>query len=228
MNQETYADRSSDVLIEETIAREGEVPEKFHRAVRNAGVLFFMAGAISLMGIISGEIFYPRNLGYNVYDNDISDLGGTLPPEGLVVQPSATIFDWSMILAGLLILGGAYLLYRGSERMLLSAMLVLMGIGVLGVGLFPGNIVFWHPIFAMLTFLAGAIAAIISAGEAKTLIRVLFALLGLISLVFLLFSGSFIPTFGVGGTERWIVYPILIWILGFGGYLSGRNARTLG
>lgn len=29
---------------------------------------------------------------------------------------------------------------------------------------------------------------------------------------------------GVGGVERWIVYPIVLWITGFGGYMAGRAA----
>jgi hypothetical protein len=39
---------------------------------------------------------------------------------------------------------------------------------------------------------------------------------------------------GIGGVERWIVYPVVLWITAFGGYLSGRadgrsdNAATSG
>ncbi|MGB3850400.1 MAG: hypothetical protein WA958_10575 [Tunicatimonas sp.] len=44
-----------------------------------AGALLFTAGSLILMGIITGEIFYPP--GYSTALNDISDLGGTRPPE---------------------------------------------------------------------------------------------------------------------------------------------------
>ena len=27
---------------------------------------------------------------------------------------------------------------------------------------------------------------------------------------------------GIGGIERWIVYPVILWVIAFGGYLSGR------
>lgn len=27
---------------------------------------------------------------------------------------------------------------------------------------------------------------------------------------------------GIGGVERWIVHPVVLWITAFGGYLSGR------
>jgi hypothetical protein len=26
---------------------------------------------------------------------------------------------------------------------------------------------------------------------------------------------------GVGGAERWVAYPVLLWAMGFGGYLAG-------
>jgi hypothetical protein len=27
---------------------------------------------------------------------------------------------------------------------------------------------------------------------------------------------------GVGGAERWVAYPEILWLMGFGGYLAGR------
>ncbi|MGM0510617.1 MAG: hypothetical protein ACQESD_05765 [Thermoplasmatota archaeon] len=32
-----------------------------------------------------------------------------------------------------------------------------------------------------------------------------------------------IMLFLVGGIERWVVYPLLLWIIGFGGYLLGDH-----
>jgi hypothetical protein len=32
----------------------------------------------------------------------------------------------------------------------------------------------------------------------------------------------------MGGLERWVAYPILLWILGFGGYLMGGSHQTSG
>lgn len=48
-----------------------------------------------------------------------------------------------------------------------------------------------------------------------------------ITLVFLFFASHFIPTLGSGGTERWVVYPILLWVIGFGAYLLGMATTTL-
>ncbi len=64
-----------------------------------AGTFLFLAGFIALMGIITGEIFYPA--GYSTADSEISDLGSTRPPEALMYHPSAAIFTATMILAGI-------------------------------------------------------------------------------------------------------------------------------
>jgi hypothetical protein len=53
------------------------------------------------------------------------------------------------------------------------------------------------------------------------------AFLGLISLIFLFFSGMFIPVLGDGGTERFVAYPVVIWAIGFGGYLTGNEGRPV-
>jgi hypothetical protein len=51
-------------------------------------------------------------------------------------------------------------------------------------------------------------------------------LLGVISLSFLIL-GIFLPavnmTLGRGGAERIVAYPVLIWVVAFGGYLMGSS-----
>lgn len=68
-----------------------------------AGILFLLAGSLLFMGIITAEIFYPQ--GYTTANSEISDLGATRPPDSISYQPSATLFNWTMILSGLLIIG---------------------------------------------------------------------------------------------------------------------------
>jgi len=82
------------------------------------------------MGIITAEALYPA--AYRRSTNTISDIGGTRPPDGVVLQPSAAIFDTTMIVAGLLIVAGAYLARRVVVRPV-TVPLALLGIGVLGV-----------------------------------------------------------------------------------------------
>jgi hypothetical membrane protein len=91
------------------------------------------------------------------------------------------------------------------------------------VGIFPGNIAPWHGIFAMVIFLAGGVGAITSFRIVKSPLRFVFICLGLISLFFLFTSNSFVPALGVGGTERWVFYPIVFWLTGLGGYLLGSK-----
>jgi hypothetical membrane protein len=188
-----------------------------------AGVLVFLAGFIALMGIITGEIFYPS--GYTTAHSEISDLGSTRPPEALIFQPSATIFNSTMIVTGIMILLGAGFTYRAQWENWSSVPLALFGSGILGVGIFPGNVPILHPVFALFTFVSGGIAAILSAKGLSGPYRYISLLLGSLSLIALVFSGVCIPVLGDGGTERWVAYPLIFWITGLGGYFLGYGAQ---
>jgi len=195
------------------------------RLVRASGALLFVAGALILMGIITAEALYPA--AYTTGGNEISDLGGTEPPEALVLQPSATIFNFTMIVSGLLILGASACLQRGLGRLSATLSVAVVGAGALGVGIFPGNTGGIHGLFAMLTFIGGGIAAIVTARVTQPPFRYLSVVLGVVALASLgsyivLGDGSPMAELGIGGVERWVAYPIVIWIMGFGGYLSAR------
>lgn len=185
---------------------------------RIAGTLFFLAGVISLMGIITSEAYYP--VGYSTRTNEISDLGATRPPESVSYQPSATIFNLSMMTTGVFVLSGIVLLTMIKYDKLSLLFTGLFGAGVLGVGIFPGNTGTPHVLMAMLTFLAGGVAAIVSSRTIKSPIRYAFIILGATALIFWFGAGFFIPYLGAGGTERWIAYPILLWLAGWGTVLS--------
>ena len=194
-------------------------------SARLAGSLLFVAGAMILMGIITAEALYP--LPFTTGGNEISDLGGTRPPDGLVFQPSATIFNVSMIVIGVLLTVASLLVHRAFVRRSVTIPLAVLGLGALGVGVFPGNTGAPHAIFAMATFVAGGVVAISSARIATGGFRVVSVLLGtvaLTSLALYLFLGDANPMvgLGIGGIERWIVYPTVLWVTAFGGYLSGR------
>jgi hypothetical membrane protein len=195
-----------------------------------AGVLLSVAGAAILMGIITGEAVYPAP--YSTAANTISDLGGTMPSEGgTVLQPSATIFDATMILTGAMIIIGAYFVHRTFERWAATIPLALLGTGVLGVGIFPGYVPVWHPIFALLAFVSGGIAGIMTFKVTAPPFRYVSVILGVITLVsvvlgfFFLETLGFVAALGEGGIERWIAYPVVLWLTMFGGYLMGRSRR---
>jgi hypothetical membrane protein len=192
-----------------------------NRALAKSGILIFLSGFLIFMGIITGEIFY--SLEFNTRDHYISELGAALPPNTIVPQPSATIFNLTMIVSGLMVICGTFFVHSASKKLLSSIPLGLLGIGLLGVGVFPGNIAPWHGIFAMVIFVAGGVGAITSFRIVRSPLRAVFICLGLISLIFLITYKSFVPTLGVGGTERWVFYPIVFWLTGLGGYLLGSK-----
>jgi hypothetical membrane protein len=116
-----------------------------------AGTLLFIAGIVAIIGIITSEATYPS---YSTAKNDISDLGATRPPSSIIKQPAATIFGATLVVAGLLLIGGAFCTYRafGNSRSsgLLALFLGLFGVGAIGAALFNGS-----TLFALLTFSAG-------------------------------------------------------------------------
>lgn len=206
-------------------ARPRSIPMAWASDLRIAGAALFSAGALLLMAIITCEALYP--FAYSTARNEISDLGGTKPPAALVFQPVATIFNVSMMLSGLLLLLGAVVLHRAVRRWSVSLPVLVLGGAVLLVGVFPGNTGQPHALSAMVAFWAGGIAAVLASRVAAAPFRYVLMLLGAINLVclvsyFTLGDASPFWALGVGGAERWVAYPILLWTMGFGGYLAGR------
>lgn len=189
-----------------------------------AGLFFFLAGCVILLGILTAEIFYSTN--YSISLNRISNLGSTPPPHSIIRQPSAAIFDTSLIISGIMILMGAYFLYQSLKKKLLIIALSVLGIGCFGVGVLPAYHAAIHPLIALIAFLGGGISAIVSSKNTTSPFSWLALCLGMISLL-LLFLGvvmphTVVPYLGAGGTERWIMYPVLLWLTGFGGYLMSQ------
>ena len=193
--------------------------------LRLGGALLTIAGVTILMGIITSEALYPNT--FTTGGNEISDLGGTRPPNSIIFQPSAMIFDLSMAAIGILVMAGSWFVHRAFGRRSVTVPMVVLGIGALGVGIFPGNTGTPHAIFAMVTFVAGGVAAVSAARVTTAPFRLISYLLGTVSLLtltsyILLGDSSPMAAIGIGGIERWIVYPVILWVIAFGGYLSGR------
>ncbi|MDF2742280.1 MAG: hypothetical protein K0S88_3650 [Actinomycetia bacterium] len=190
---------------------------------KSAGGLLLTAGVTIVMGIITAEALYTNP--YNAR-MEISDLGAT--ETGVVLHPSSTIFNATMLVAGAMIITAAFLAHRAPHRRAVTIPTGLLGIGVLGVGIFPGNIHPQHPLFAYTAFLAGGLAVLLSAWVTPQPLRAIFAVMGTISLAFTLASVSLLEwgpfaRLDLGGVERWMVYPVLLWLVGFGGYLAARQ-----
>ena len=186
-----------------------------------SGALYFIAGSLALMGIITAEAFYPAV--YTTFNNEISDLGSTKPPTIIIHQPSANIFNITMSMAGSMTLVASISQHIYFKKLLFTIPIVLFSLGLIGVGLFPGNMSPYHGISALLVFLTGGIAAILSFKIVSAPFQYLGSLFGLIAIatwfVVVFASNLIVPHIGLGGTERWIVYPIMLWLTGLGGYL---------
>jgi hypothetical membrane protein len=194
-----------------------------------AGILYSSAGFVLLMGIITAETKYPVFRHYTTRQ-EISDLGGTRPPHGLVTQPSAVIFDTTMLIAGVLLLAGAFALWRLYQNRVLTVVSTLFGAGALGVGIFPGNTT-PHPFVAMIAFVFSALTAIAVFRVTSAPFRFMSLSVGLLSLVALIAgelgdNSLFVKSIGIGGTERWQVFPVILWLAFFGGYLLASRQRT--
>ena len=194
-----------------------------------AGVLYSSAGFVLLMGIITAETKYPVFRHYTTRQ-EISDLGGTRPPQGLVTQPSAMIFDTTMLIAGVLLLAGAFALWRLYRHRVLTVVSALFGAGAFLVGIFPGNTT-PHPYVAMIAFIFSALTAIAAFKVTSAPFRFMSLAVGLLSLAALIAgelgdNSLFVKSIGTGGTERWQVFPIILWLAFFGGYLLASRQRT--
>ena len=140
-------------------ARSGVAVEKFGAA------LLILAGGTILMAIVTGEALFPA--AYTTSQNTISDLGSTWQPGDIVREPSATIFNTAMLVSGAMIVAAAGAYWRTYRSRSVAIALLLLGVGMLGVGSFPGTEIGGHPSTAglhpplsMLTFIAGGLCGV--------------------------------------------------------------------
>lgn len=194
-----------------------------------AGLLLLAAGAAVLLAIVTAEALYPA--AYDSTVNTVSDLAA-MRPDDVVRQPSAAIFNATMLAAGAAIAAAAVLLARSRVRPVAYLPVAGLGIGMVLVGLFPGNTVMAvHQLVALLAFVSGGLAAILTARLLPRALRPVQRLLGGAALAFLLgyelFGElTFFQELGEGGTERWIVYPVALSLVVLGSALAARPDAT--
>jgi hypothetical membrane protein len=157
--------------------------------------------------------------GYSISNNTISHLG---------IDSTAYIFDATIIVLGILeIVSGLFL--RGYS-LGVTISLILSGIGAAGVGIFDEHFGFIHLTFALFAFLFAAITSFFVLSKKRDLMAIVWAILGAFSLVALILftltikvSTSYDLGLGVGGIERLILIPNLIWAMAFGGSLYSNR-----
>ncbi len=178
------------------------------------GALFFAAGTQFLIINTIAESVYPN---YSVRLNFLSDLG--------VGQQTALMWNASLLLLGILVILGSYYLFRGTGRRKFLVPFLLAGLGPIVVAIFNENtIIAVHAIGAFMSFIFGGVSAILSYRLTRAPFSYFSTILGAVTLVaIVLFTTGQYLGMGVGGMERMIVYPELIWLVSFGAYLLSSN-----
>jgi len=197
---------------------------------RIAGVLFFVAGAQFIFGLVVAEALYPS---YSFADNYISDLG---------VGPSSIIFNSSAFLLGLLLLVGTCFLRHMSNFKTVNTLLLLTALGAMGIGVFTKDYRTAHGAVVTMAFFFAGLSAISSVKVLKKPLSLISIVLGTMTLgALVLFSSGMITSgsltsdiaydsdfymgLGPGGMEHMIVYPTLIWLTLFSGHLIALSEK---
>jgi hypothetical membrane protein len=188
--------------------------------VRLPGVLFFLLGVTFLAGTMLAASIAPV---YDFHGAAISDLG--------VIDETALLFNTLLVVLGVLNIAGGYLLYRAYRRTWLLAAYIIAGIGAIGAGLFPLDTGGLHSLFALLAFVFFNLEGLGTAAILTGPMRIIGLLAGTIGLVYAVLmvigdagNTSVFGPIGHGGSERMIAYPVMLWLLAFGGYLMAKGA----
>lgn len=183
-----------------------------------AGLLLFVGATQFILAVVFAQTL---DSSYNL-SKPLMFLGG---------GPAAWLYNSSLFILGILSFVSAYFFWRSSPNRLFFILFAVTGIGLALVGIFNENTGSLH-VFFVRTFMIFAIpTTILSYKFQKSPMSYASFALGLIILIseFFFLSGAYIsPSFYLGlsrGTlQSLIIYPILLWMLGFGAYLIGETA----
>ena len=188
-----------------------------------AGLFFIVAVVQYVLVIVVSEAIYS---GYSVEQQMVSELG-----DWSLAGNNAAIFNTSAILWSLFFIVGTFYIHRVFRNRLFTSLLAICGFGSLVPGFVALNISFEvHGLFALVAFIFAAASAIMSYKFLKSPLSYISVILGVITLsamgLFMLgqSNSAFFLGLGLGGIERLALYPILFWMLGFGGYLIGSSS----
>ncbi len=178
---------------------------------RRAGILFTIGASLFLLLTTAAESIYPK---FSLQTNAISDLAA--------IGTSTTVIEETAILAlSICWMLGAFYLFRNTGRR-----------GLMILNLIPVNLVI-HSL-GTIGFPLGAVAALLSYRMIRSFFRYLSLALGTLSIfsTIIIFVGWRVvcgtcgyqqglsqAALGLGGWESMIIYPIIIWLIGFGNYL---------
>jgi len=173
----------------------------------NAGLVLFVGSVQWLMMMIILESFQPD---YNSSLHYVSSLG---------VGTTSIIYNISIFLFGLSVVISSSILYKTLGGKIFPLTLLITGLLVMGVGLFPENVRPIHGYVTAFAFLFAVFAPILSFKALKPPLSYISIIIGLISLTLLI---VFLPYLGLpaestiqilgfakGTLERMIIYPLM-------------------
>lgn len=205
------------------VGRDGSIVGTSRQRVRAsrrrvlAGATLFGLSALFMTSIMLAASIAP---GYDLSGGAISDLG-TIPE-------TAVLFNAVLVAIGVLNIVAGILLKRADGSSSLLVAYLAAGLGAIGAGLVPLDRGDLHGLFALAAFVMFNVEALLSARLVRQPMAGISVLSGLAGLAFVALMvvgdsgnpGVFGPI-GHGGAERMIVYPVMLWMLGFGGALMG-------
>ena len=190
---------------------------------RVPGILLFLLAGQFMTVIMLAASMAP---GYDLNTTAISDLG--------VIPETALLFNASLVAVGVLNIAGGYAFHRAHDRGWILALYVVAGLGALGAGLVPLNTSDFHGLFALFAFLFFNVQAIATGTLVSGPMRPISILAGVTGLAFVVLmvigdsgNAAAFGAIGHGGAERMIVYPPMLWMLAFGGYLMAMRQQDL-
>ncbi len=195
------------------------------------GAVAWIVGVVQfLIGMAVAQAGYGPPT-YSLTGNYISDLGaaycgywhgGGAFTGFYVCSPWHLAFNLSIVALGILLVVGTVLVYPafrpGAARVVWFGLFAIAAAGAIGVGLFPEDVnTSAHVVSALAAFAGSSLALVVlGAGIARDarwrgypIYTVASGLLGLLALV--LFGLKIYGPLGVGGMERLIVAPVLLW-----------------
>ncbi|MCL4447708.1 MAG: DUF998 domain-containing protein [Thermoplasmatales archaeon] len=179
-----------------------------------AGVFLFVFSIQFVIMMFVTEALYPH---YSIANNYISDLG---------IGSTGPLFDTSIALLGIAVIASSYFIYRGFDVKIFPILIALTGLGALLVGIFNENFGSIHGYVSDFTFILGPLTAIYAYRYQTSPFKFISVSLGIISYLAIalpiMFGDSLL---GVGGWERLIVYPFLLWGAGYGAFLMGLSYK---
>lgn len=186
-------------------------------AQRWAGLAFLILGVQFMTVMMLASSVVP---GYDFQSAAISDLG--------IAPATATMFNVSLLLVGVLNLVGGTMFFETHRKRALLAVFAIAGVGAIGAAVLPLDTGAPHSLSALVAFVFFNLECVTTGFVVTGPMRWLSVTAGIVGLGFvgvMLVGDSGNPSIfgaiGHGGVERMIVYPAMVLLIALGGYLVG-------